>query len=505
MNEQEAVDKYNDPKSGLWGKTKMMRKYRKILNNMYALQRHRETNARMIRKHYKHITSPEPFFSVQVDLADFPKLKKDNYGYRYLMVVIDVFSRYIWVQPLYDRAKLHDKLALIIRKMRAKFHDSPYNMTGDNEFATTYMQAVAAKYNFKWYFSDAGEKYRTGMVERVIRTIRNLIKRYMSQHSTKTYIDVLPDLVYNYNHTYHRIIKTTPHDAITKRKNYIENPQNEIPPLEKGQKVRIQEVRKRPFTKGSVPYYSKDVFKIVGRDKNRYIVENNETNERVVKKYGRSQLYKIDTVIPPLPGAKKSGSRNKPKRERKKIRPFKPVEIQRMDKIDSKIEKLKKQNKKVRGVKAKIQKLKEQKNKQMPSVRLPDPPIPINEDDEKADMADIGINRDNLRRAQMNKIKAQLKPSNARPVQPLRRSGRVRKKPDRYVPADFRKVPKPKKYKPAPIPKHRSGPKIPMPPKPPPLRRMALNNIRNNLRRSRRIRKKPKRWGYEENVYKRRK
>ena len=309
----------------------------------------------------------------------------------------------------------------------------------------------------------------------------------MSQHNTKTYIDVLPDLVYNYNHTYHRVIKTTPYDAITTGKNYIEYKDKHIPELEKGQKVRIQEVRKK-FDKGSVPYYSKDVFKIVGRDKNRYIVENNETNERVIKKYGRSQLYKIDNVIPPLPKAKKSGSRNKQKREREEVRPFKPVEIQRMDKIDKKIENLKKR--KNRDVKAKIKKLKEQKNKQMPSVRLPDPPIPINEDDEKAEMADVGINRDNFRAARLKKIKAQVRPG-------LRRSGRIRKKPDRYVPQDFRR---PKrvapKYRRAPIPKHKPAHHIPMPSKPPPFPKRAppARAPQVPLRRSSRIRKKPDRY-----------
>ena len=512
--EQQAIKIYNDPRKGLWGKTKMMAKYRKILNNMYALQRHRETNARMLRKHYRHETAKGRFHSVQVDLA-FINTSDPIEG---LMVVIDVYSRYMWVEPLKNRADLHIPLERVIKRMNTEFGHTPDNMTADNEFATTRLQALAAKYDFKWIFGDAGEKYRTGIVERSIRTLRNLIKRYRTQYDTSKYLDVIDSLIYNYNHTYHRTIRATPAEVMKTGKVNLNYKPREIPELDKGQKVRIQEVRKKGFTKGDVPYYSKDVFKVIGRDLNRYILQDIKNRNKIHKRYGRHQLYKISN-IPPIKPQKKDNSsgydqgmknikkkkRNKNylKRnnlnlnniqdpvEREQIRQdlglapeeAPPPEIQRMDRIDNQIEKLRKQ----RGMKNKIRELQKKKDKLNPSVPLP----PLNdEDDQKMEeISNARLNQERARRNIIPPLPVHKPPSK----QPLRRSKRVSKPPDRYVPQDFRKPrPAPKQ----PVRKKAASRRSTIPPvsapKPPPKPR--VNHPQPPLRRSTRPRKAPDRY-----------
>ena len=37
------------------------------------------------------------------DLASFMSYAQDNDGYKYLLVVIDIFSQYGWVEPLKDK------------------------------------------------------------------------------------------------------------------------------------------------------------------------------------------------------------------------------------------------------------------------------------------------------------------------------------------------------------------------------------------------------------------
>ena len=41
----------------------------------------------------------------EADLADMQKLKDKNDGVRFLLVVIDVFSRFMWVKPLKNKLK----------------------------------------------------------------------------------------------------------------------------------------------------------------------------------------------------------------------------------------------------------------------------------------------------------------------------------------------------------------------------------------------------------------
>ena len=294
---QHPLQVYSNPETGYWGKTKMIRKYKHILNDLYAQQRHREIKAPQMRKMYRKIEASRPFESVQVDLAFLPKLKSPlNHNIWGFIVVIDVYSRYLWIKTFTNRRALHIPLESVLQEMKMQFGRTPTYITGDNEFATTRLQQLAANYDFKWYFADAHEKFRTGIGERVIRTIKNLIKRYLAHNNTTKYIDILPQLINNYNNTYHRIIRTTPYNAITQNVTHEKKQYNDIPALKLGQKVRVLKPRNK-FTKGDVPYYSHDVYEIVGRDLNRYILRHSETGNELRKRYARHQLLPIKRSI----------------------------------------------------------------------------------------------------------------------------------------------------------------------------------------------------------------
>lgn len=298
------IEHYSNPRHGYWGKRKMLDKYKTMLNKVYALQRHKQLRAKDKKKLYTQESASFPFHSVQIDLAFLPNLATPiNNNYQGFMVVIDVFSRYLWVEPFRDRKNLHLKLEPVLQRMKRKFHKTPSNMTGDNEFATTQLQALAARYNFKWWFGDAGEKYRTGISEKSIRTMKDLIKRYLTQNETTKYINVLQTLCDNYNDTKHDTTNTRPDVAIHTAQTFPKPP-NKVDMLHVGDTVRVELPRKRGFTKGDVPRYSQHIHQIVGRDKNRYKVENIESNKpptqlglKSNKLYNRAQLYKIDGVI----------------------------------------------------------------------------------------------------------------------------------------------------------------------------------------------------------------
>lgn len=298
LQESDAIKIYTDPRKGYWGKSRMMKKYRIMLNKVYALQRHKEVTSKHLKKLYKREGAIRPFFSVQVDLADFPKLQNPyNNNVRYLMVAIDVFSRFLWVMPLTSKEKLHIPLEQLFLYMKKEFGKTPRNMTGDNEFDTRELKNLATKYKFRWWFGDPSEKYRTGIVERVIRTIRNLIKRYLTQNDTTRYIDVLKDFVHNYNDTEHTHTRTRPRVAIKTGQTFPKPMRKEIPILRAGDKVRILQKRQKVFDKGDKPYYSKKVYEIIKKDGNKYVVSDLETGQTLTKKYYIHQLQKIDGVI----------------------------------------------------------------------------------------------------------------------------------------------------------------------------------------------------------------
>ena len=59
------------------------------------------------------------------------------------------------------------------------------------------------------HFTTHNEK-QANYVERLIKTIKNKIRRYMSQKRTERYIDVLQDMVNSYNKTWHSGIQSEP-------------------------------------------------------------------------------------------------------------------------------------------------------------------------------------------------------------------------------------------------------------------------------------------------------
>ena len=314
MSDQNIFNKFNDPTFGLWGKDKMVSKLRssignnmskskirRLLGDTYALQRHRVMNLAMKQKQFRRIVASEPFESVQIDLGFLPQLRSPlNNNVIGFIVFIDVFSRYLWIKPLTNRQQIHIKVKEMLDEMKRNFGKKPKNLTADNEFATLELQRLVAKeLDGRLWLAEPHEKFRTGIVERVIRTLKNLIKRYLTQYNTTKYIDILPTLVNNYNSTVHGTINVTPESAIRTGKIHPKIPRKRIRKLKIGDRVRILDPRKRGWTKGDVPYYTKDVYTVTDTDMTRYRVrnENNPNDPRNRRPWGVHQLLKINRVI----------------------------------------------------------------------------------------------------------------------------------------------------------------------------------------------------------------
>ena len=83
------------------------------------------------------------------------------------------------------------------------------------------------------------------VAERVIRTIKTKIYKYMTSISKNVYIDKLDDIVNEYNNTYHRTIKMKPVDV--KDNTYIDfkkEVNDKDPKFKVGDHVRISKYKK---------------------------------------------------------------------------------------------------------------------------------------------------------------------------------------------------------------------------------------------------------------------
>ena len=147
----------------------------------------------------------------QADLVDMSKLAKRNTGYKYLLVCIDVLSKYAWIEPL--KTKTSKELKEVLQKVFLTDNRQPKLLQTDKgtEFLNTLVKNMLKHRNIKLFTTNSERK--ASVVERLNRTMKKIMYQYFTRHNTWKYIDVLPDLVNKYNSSYHRSIKMSPKDV----------------------------------------------------------------------------------------------------------------------------------------------------------------------------------------------------------------------------------------------------------------------------------------------------
>ena len=128
----------------------------------------------------------------QMDLADMQSLKKYNDGYRYLLVCIDVFSKYAWVIPL----KTKTGLALVEAfKGILSLGRKPEKILTDpgTEFFNKHFLALMSSEEIHLY--NTFNETNASIVDRLICTLKTKMWRYFTAKRTLRYIDMLSDLI----------------------------------------------------------------------------------------------------------------------------------------------------------------------------------------------------------------------------------------------------------------------------------------------------------------------
>ena len=187
-------------------------------------------------------------------------ITKFNKGIRFLLCVIDIFSKYTWVVSLKDK-----KGATIVNVFQKIFDDSkrkPNKIWLDqgSKFYNNSFKKWLKDNDIKMYSTHNEEK--SVVAERFIRTLKTKIYKYMTSVSKNEYIDKLDDIVNEYNNTYHRTIKMKAVDV--KDNAYIDSSKvvnDEDPKFQVGEHVRISKYKKI-FAKGYAPNWYEEVFVI---------------------------------------------------------------------------------------------------------------------------------------------------------------------------------------------------------------------------------------------------
>lgn len=186
-----------------------------------------------------------------------------------MLTVIDCFSKFGWAILLKD--KTGNKTKIAFEKIFENFKRIPEKVQSDKgkEF---YNSDVKDLFNSKniIHFSTFNKVTKACVVERFNRTLKEKMWKYFTLNNTNKYIDILEDLLKNYNNSKHRSIKMTPVEA-----SKIENtelvfnnlyPWNKIierpnPDFKVGDKVRIP-IKWLTFKKGYTKNWDNIIYEI---------------------------------------------------------------------------------------------------------------------------------------------------------------------------------------------------------------------------------------------------
>ena len=221
-------------------------------------------------------------------------ISKFNKGFRFLLYVIDIHSKYAWVVPLKDKKGVSIVNAYpSILKISNRRSNKIWVDKGSEFYNSNFK---------KWLKDNKIEMYSTHnegksvAAERFIRTMKNKIYRYMTSISKNVYIDKLDDIVDEHNNTKHRTIKMKPIDV--KGNTYIDfgkEVNDNDPKFKVGDHVRISKY-KNIFAKGYTPNWSEEVF-VIKEIKNTvpwtYII-NDLNGEEVIGTFYEKEFQKID-------------------------------------------------------------------------------------------------------------------------------------------------------------------------------------------------------------------
>ena len=206
----------------------------------------------------------DDIWSVDIlDLKDYGP--ENNRSYRYVLVIIDIFSKYGWTVSLKSRnaITIKDSFENVLISSKRK----PYliETDGGKEFYNNIFQEFLNKNNVKLYSRNVS--LGAFFAERFNKTIRDLLKRPVFQKGDSNWIDDLQTITKQYNNRVHTSAKLSPKDASLKKnegfvyKNLLDKRKKVNPKFQINDLVRTADL-KRTFSKGDTTNWSYKLYKI---------------------------------------------------------------------------------------------------------------------------------------------------------------------------------------------------------------------------------------------------
>ena len=179
---------------------------RYIANWLAKQQIHQLYSARKTKTDIRPILTSRPGAVLQMDLIDYSN--KPSNKYKYILNVIDVFSRKIWLAPITNKSvnAVIPALDKIVKEIQKDYKINIIQSDAGNEFKIAYPVIKALQ-------SRGYTAQQQGIIERSNGTIKTIINKTLFETGGNNWSALLKDIVEIYNNTLHTSLGTTPNLA----------------------------------------------------------------------------------------------------------------------------------------------------------------------------------------------------------------------------------------------------------------------------------------------------
>lgn len=202
----------------------------------------------------------------QADLVDMSAYKTYNKNHKYLLTIIDIFSKFAWAVPIKSKTGKDVTSAMKSVLMQGR---KPKNLHVDRgkEFYNKEFEGLMKQHGINMYSTFSNLK--ASICERFNRTLKNKMWKQFTLQGSYKWINILPDLMISYNNTKHQKIKMKPKDVCVKNEKQLLHSIYITPHRVKrlvgkfkiGDKVRVSKY-KHIFEKGYTPNWTTEIFTI---------------------------------------------------------------------------------------------------------------------------------------------------------------------------------------------------------------------------------------------------
>lgn len=250
----------------------------------------------------------------QADLVEMCPHSGENNGFKYILTLINCFSKMAYARPLKSKSGRETSKAMekILKKSSLKFKH--LQTDEGKEYYNKIFSNLMEKCKINHYSTHSDKK--AAIIERFNRTLKSAMYKQFSLRGSYKWIDILQKLIDEYNNRVHRTIRMKPIEVNERNemqvKKNISNATKPKPELrhpskfEEGDQVRISKF-KGIFTKGYLPNWSNEVFEVLRvqpttpatyllKDNRGHIIEGGFYGHELLKSIS-GDVYLIDKII----------------------------------------------------------------------------------------------------------------------------------------------------------------------------------------------------------------